>query len=645
MVDPVTEYAAVAVTACALTGLGSAPARLLGDAQQRVPLLRLPLMAIAGWGLAAFASAVGAAAGSGQVWLARTVLVVGLALLIPLGRRRASQFALLGELALVLLLVAPTGILVAGTPAMAYDEFAQWLPNSRFLVEQGRYWGWPEWQGLSSKPGYPNASAVIALLVNQLAGPDVEAPFKTFVVFLLGGFGAALAGLAATRCVPDRESGGRLWRATIALLPIGVLAALVDPFIDPRIAFTAYTDTPSAIVLAIVVLAACYAVDAARRGDHPAAAHWFGWSGLLGLTLVLLRTTNLVLVGAFWVGAGLLLLVQAAASLSRWSRWALLLCTPPALGLGVWQVHLWQAHIGPDITPKTFALWDWSAPATLARAFLFDRLAGNPLVGGGALALAAIAVTAGWLLWRRRGADADDRLPPARIVIILAAIVSVCFVGFLAWAYIAVFSPDEVATAASLWRYLSELGPMLVLAAASIVLSRIRPGLGSRRLCAALFAGVAGLILLPYLGASYERLDCRYPDIAAARAAIAELRPALEPFAAPPPHPARVAVVAPEMGDWLSYALAFDMGWPASNQLVRWRRKAEPLAQSEAWAWDEGLDALLDFTPLDRVALKAKAAIPPVSLLVRPKASGEPWPVSDSTAPRPLPRCRPWGRL
>jgi hypothetical protein len=430
----------------------------------------------------------------------------------------------------------------------------------------------------------------------------------------------------------------------MALLPLGCLIAFLDPFIDPRIAFAAYTDTPSAIVLALAVLAVCYAIGAGLRNDDAATANWLGWAGLLGLTLVLLRATNLILVAALCAGAGLILAVCAARSRRQWLRWGLLLGAPAAVGILVWQVHLWQAHIGPDISPRPLASWDWSAPVTALRAFFLDRLVRNPVIGGGALLLAGAAAVGGLLLWRRLGKGEDEYLPPARIVIALPAIVSACFVAFLAWAYIAVFSAEEVAGAASLWRYLSELGPMLVLAAACVALSLIRPRRGYRRLLVAAIVGAVGLGLLPYLGRGYERLDCRFPDVAAARAAIAELRPALEPFAAPPPQPARVAALNPTMGDWMSYALAFDMRWPASNQLVRSRTKTETLVQSEAWAWDEGLDALLDFTPLDRAALQAQATIPSVALLARPATKGEAWPVLAETKSRPLPPCRAWGR-
>ena len=644
MIHVFAEYAAVAAVFCALTGLGTLPALAIERACHPVPLLRLPLLAISGWGLAAFVSAIAALGDFDQTWLARAFMVFGVMLLVPRAPDRTRQLHLLRDLALLLIFVAPMGLLVAGTPAMAFDEFAQWLPNARYLVEHGHYWSWPDWLGLSSKPGYPNASAVIALLVDRLvAAPDVEAPFKTFVVILLGGFGAALASLFTSRFTadPTRPRAGGLMAAT--LLAGGCLIAFVDPFMDPRIGFTAYTDTPSGIVIALAALAAAHGIGAARRGEHATASGWLAWAGLLSLTLVLLRQTNLVLIAALDGACFLFVLCSRSASPRLWLRWALLLAVPAAIGLLTWRAHLSAARIGPDISPRPLAAWDWSAPLTVARAFIFDRLAGNPLVGGAAAALMLASAVGGVIVWRRLPRDDDGILPAPRVMAMLAAIVSLGFIAFLAWSYIAVFTAKEVAAAASLWRYLSELGPLLVLAGLCVVASLLpkrRPNAGLA--LASTAVGAVALLLLPWAGRAYYRLDCRFPDVAAARAAIAELRPALAPFRASPTTPARVAVVNPTMGDWMAYALAFDMHWPDSGEVVRFRVRDEPLAATEAWAWDQGLDALLDFRPLDRAALRAQSTIPAVSLLGRPAAKGDPWPVLARARARALPVCSAW---
>jgi hypothetical protein len=624
-----------------MTGIGTLPAYFIERAYRLPGLLRLPLLTLSGWGLASLASAVAAAAQLDQTGLARALVALGLVLLLPFGGRtnRGQRLQLLSDLAVLLVLVAPMGVLVAGTPAAAFDEFAQWLPNTRFVVEHAHYWVWPEWVGLSSKPGYPNASVTVALLVSQLLGPEVEASFKTFVVILLGGYGAVLAHLAATRLAEPPRPWLR-WLAIAALLAAGCFISFIDPVVDPRISFTSYTDTPTAITLAIVGLVACYGIAAARRGDNGIATSWFAWTGLLSLTLILLRTTNLVLIAAIVGGCAALLVSLRAGSVRLWIRWAFLLIVPAAVGDLIWMTYLRIAGIGPDISPRPLSLWNWAAPSTVAKAFFFDRLGGNRFVGEAALGLVVLALIIGLLVWRRADKVADGSLPPPRLIVALTAIVGVCFALFLTWVYIAVFSDEEVASAASLWRYLTELGPLVVVAVCCTVLTPVAKRQWNERLIyAAAILGVVSLTLLPLVGRRYYDLDCRFPDIVAARKAITELRLDLEPFAHSATSMARVAVVNPTVGDWMAYALAFDMRWPASDRLVQFRVKNEPLAETENWAWDHGLDALLDFRSLDRTALHAQSTIPAVSLLGRPAAKGGEWKVLATTKPRPRPIC------
>lgn len=646
MLHALGEYAAVAAVLCALGGIGTLPARLLDRAVGPPRLLRAPLLTIAGLGIVALLSAVGALVRADQTWPARTVLAVGWLLLLPIRREtRGAQIGLMGDLLLLVLLAAPMALLVAGTPASAFDEFAQWLPNTRYLVEHAHYWTWPDWVGASSKPGYPNASAVVALLVVQLAGPDVEAPFKVFAAILLAAFGAVLASLFASRWPTDRPPAVKAMLVRIVLVTGGCLVAFLDPFMDPRIGFTAYTDVPSAITIAIAMLAAASGLGAAQRGAERVAGGWFGWAGLLSLTLILLRQTNLILVAAMASGCSLLLLVPPAGTFRLRFRWVLALVAPPAIGGLVWQAHLWAARIRPDISPRPIGAWDWAAPLTVMRAFVLDRLGGNPLLGGGAIVVAGIAIAGGVVAWRRLGASDDPDTPPARLVVTLTAMIGCGFIAFLGWSYIAVFSAIEVATAASLWRYLSELGPLVVVSACCVAAALVAKQHPSRRALVPAAAIAVGLLfLLPYAGRRYYRLDCRFPDVAAARSAIVELGPALLPFASPPPHPARVAVINPTMGDWMAYALAFDMHWPASNEIVRFRTGKEPLAATEAWAWDHGIDALLDLTALDRAKLREQGVVPALSLLGRPAAAGNPWPLLATTKPHALPDCRAWGR-
>jgi hypothetical protein len=638
-------YLAVAAVFAAMAGLGTLPARLIERVQRPNRLLRLPLLAVAGWGLAALVSAAAAVADLDQTWPARALLGLGLVLLVPFrAADRTSRLQLASDLAVLLGLAAPLGLLVAATPATGFDEFAQWLPNTRYLVEHGRYWVWPDWIGASSKPGYPNGSVVVALLVSQWVGPEVEAPFKIFVVLLLGGFGAALASLAVASPTADPARAWKRRVAAVGAMAAGCLVSFLDPFVDPRISLTALADTPTAVILAMGGLVASLGVGAARRGADGGATSWFAWTGLLSLTLVMLRTTNIVLVAAIGLSCGILVLTAKAGGLRLRLRWAAILLGPTAAGEAVWHAYLLTARIGADMTPRPLSDWDWAAPLTVARVFLLDRLSGNLLIAAGALCIVGLALVGGIVVWRRLETEGDDDHPPPRPLLALTGIITLSFLAFLSWTYIAVFSPDEVARAASLWRYLTELGPLIVLAGCSILFSLVPARWWEGRSLRALTLAGGGAcvltLLLPLIARDYYRLDCRYPDVMAARRVADQLRSALRPFGPDAPGTAaRAAVLHPTMGDWMAYALAFDLRWPASDRLVQFRTKDEPLADTEAWAWDRGLDALLDFTPLDRPSLLASRMVPSVSVLGRPAAKGDAWPVLATTTAQALPSC------
>jgi hypothetical protein len=664
-------YGGGAIVFSALTGLGILPTRFLDRLYPLPRLIRPPVLAISGWGLATLVSGIAALCSFDQVWLARALLVLGLVLLVPFRPAvRPQQIALLTDLALLIVLMAPMGLLVAGTPAAGFDEFAHWLPNARYLVERGHYWVQPEWLGVSSAPGYPNASAVIALLVCQLTGPEVEAPFKTFVVILLGAFGAVLAELVSARIALPRGEGRVMRLSSVALLAGGGLVALIAPFVDPRFTFSAYTDTPSGIVAGVAALLACRGVDAARRGASHATDTWFAWAGLLLLTLVLLRTTNLVLAAAIVLACGAIILVLRVGDLRARVRWALLLVVPASIGELVWQAYKYAAGIPAELSPMPLAEWNWSAPVTLARALFLDRLAGNPAAGAAAVGLVALVIAGAIIVWFRpvRGATDDDR-SSARIVAAMTAIICICFTCFILWAYIAVIQRKDTAIAISLWRYMSQLGPLVVLAGFCMAIALVPRGpLGKSVNFTTLIVAVICLVLLPVVGRAYYRLDCRFPDVVAAREAVDQMRPALAALRASAPRPAWVAVVNPAAGDWMAWAAAFDLRW-VMNSGSQWGSKSErgafdlndgpwltpdahmgyrvetePLRDTEDWAWDQRIDGLLDFRALDRFALTRISNIPSVSLLGRPTAKGDAWPVLATTISTASPRCAIWQR-
>lgn len=634
-VHAVASLVASATVFAALTGLGRLPGRFIDRLAGDSGLLRLPVSLAMGWAIAAVVSAAGAPFGADQWLIARAILGLGLASLLPWGARRdglaSEDVRLLRDLAVVLVLAAPLALLASRTPAMMFDEFAHWLLATRYLVEHGTYWLFPDWIGAAGKPGYPNGSTVIGLLASRIDGGSVEAYFKTFLVFAMASFGLVIAFLT--------EVG--LGFELPGLIALGTLIALANPFFDPRIALTSYTDAPTGLLLAVAGITSAAGIGAGRAGSSAEADGWFARGGLCCAALVMLRTTNVVLVGALGLACAALTFTGRWENPRRPCRWAALFALPSLVGLGVWHYYLTVARIGPDLMFRPLASWDWGGPITVARSLFIGRLLDNPWRGGLAALLACVALGV-FVRSRHLVARHGARTIPPGALLGIVAIVSGCFVVFLAVAYMGYFSGAEVAQAASAWRYLTELGPLLLAGLTALAAVLAYAWSVRRAPLTVRVIGVAAVITtlsLPILARRYYALDCRYPDVIAARLATAQLAPQLDKFAPTANSQRRLAVVHPTMGDWMAHAIAYDLRWPVIDRSIEYRTGSGDARSAEQWAWDTGADALLDLTPLDRDALAAGATVPSVTLVARPASHDERWARLAVTAPRSLPPC------
>jgi hypothetical protein len=513
-----------------------------------------------------------------------------------------------GRLALAWLLLLPLLAIASAVPGLMHDEFPYQLPNIRFLVETDGFPDAGHPNPETSKPDYPPAFSLIAYAAARFGGIDVAYPGKVFTVLLAGAFGLALA-----RLLVDRVG----WLAAIA---IGVaLATLLNPFFDPRIALTAYYDTPTGFVLALCV-AACW--RAVGRPFSP----WHVHAAAAAMTLIMLRETNVVYVVALAAGLILCREYRVAAGL-----------LPALATFGLWRLYIITAGFTPSIVPRPFATWDFTAPITMVRVLFIDRLLNNPVLGIAGAGFAALgAVLAVWAV--RRG----DRA--LRILFWLAGCASVTWCAFLAWAYLGVYD-EQAATANSLWRYLTQLGPLMIylVAAALVALlpARLRVGSGGtagvspapcgggtpplqrhvppRAMAAAL--GVA-LCVVPVLGIlatwRHWRIDCRLPSVVAARSIakdLARLQLGQD----------RIAVIHPEFASWFSEALDYDLRRPVRTSLHFPRADlADPLP----WR--------IDLSALDHGPLIATREVPAI---VVERRSGNAWVPALTIPARRLPGC------
>jgi hypothetical protein len=543
-----------------LIGAGFACERLFAP-RIRVDFEAISHPLVTGWAVLGLAGVVCAVGGVSVTGPAIALGVIGAAGLAVAGPAAAG----LWRIALAWVLLLPMLAIASVIPATMPDEFPYLLPNVQSLVEYDVFPDRTRPNVWTSKPEYPPALSLIAYAAARFGGHDIAYPGKIFTVLLAGAFAIVLAAQIA----------GRIGQ--LAAIAIGVmLATVLNPFFDPRIALTAYNDTPTGFVLALCVAASW------RACSEPQAA-WRLHAAAAAIVLVLLRETSLVFVVG--LAAGLLLCRQY-----RLTAWIVL---PALVTFGLWRIYIITAGWTSSMSARPFAAWDWSGPFTMLRVLFSERLANNPVLGlagvGFALLCAALCV---WVV--RSG---DRRI---RTLVVITGAVAILWCAFVAWAYVAVYR-NQVLTANSAWRYLSEIGPLLIFAAVAAVASALPERIAVTRTRAAVAIGVAACFV-PVIATlatwRHWRIDCRYPDVVAVRGmtkALGDLRLGSD----------KIAVIHPSEPDWYAEAIDYELRRPV--------RSSVPLKSID----QATLSYRLDLRPLDRGKLAEDRLVPPIEFARR----------------------------
>lgn len=528
---------------------------------------------VAGWGVATGAATVAATLARAGLPVVMAGLLaaglLGLGLVVRSAVRPGTGAALDGGTALdrmvldggmawrVLVLAAPLLAVLAPMDAAGWDDLSHWLPNLAYLCEYGHAPTLAEPSVWSDHSGYPFASALPGYAVFLVTGRLAEGSgllWNTLMMLaactciarvlrdrLRDGFPGARAGAAAgvaagvaTGARVDAAVGVAVgasldWLAAAA----GLLAGgLLCPSFVAKIAFSSMTDSPTGSVLAVagaLVLEWFSAPDGtardgtardgtARRGAARggAARSGTGWGGAggdrrrvaiclgcCGVALIGLRQSNAALLG-------LMALAVMGVAVARRHRagWPALVLLGGAFAAPLAVRSLWGAYAAQEMPGGAFTLlpfgaWRWAIlPATLRSILVIMRQ--HP----------GLFLLIGWLgvcVARRSGGAGRAA---ALAVAAVAAAVAVGNVAFLAFTYLAAdFSLPEAAAAASFWRYMTQVGPLVVLGLAAYarvgwVVRGWPRALTVRRMG---MAGAAVALAIPVLGFRALRYDLESP--------------------------------------------------------------------------------------------------------------------------------------
>ncbi len=513
------EFLAFLVVAAGLSLIGTAIRRFSGPDDASLPEADL----LVGWGAAVSVFVV---AGS-LTTLPFTVIacaVAGVGLLSAVMLYRDGRSVVSPGALKILALLAPIFVLIMAQTSSENDDFAQWLPNLRYLLIVDHFPGPGMPVSDSIFPSYPYADALIGYLVGKITGTVPETAVDHFNLLMLGMFALTLVRLF----VGDARTGRLDWSA--AGLAVAAATVLCPAFV-PRLVLSNYADCATALSLAYAVILMLRLVETEAPPGRPLLIQT-----IVAVTLlVLIKQANLVLLALALGGIGLAVITRPRA----------LLRLIPVIGCAALFYLAWRHQVGKigggEMPIAAFDQWQWSSlPET------FSHMATVVANKGGYFAL-AFALTVAALI----------KVREQKLALVFTALFW-GFTAFLTWVYLAVYLGYEGRSAASFWRYHTELGLLQMAALASVAghwwhqskrsplqsaLSRIKAG------------GVILVVAGPILALPYLRFD-----INPAKDQVRESVHAMTPLI---PADAKLLVADPRGSGFFTVFVRWNLGFQA----------------------------------------------------------------------------------
>jgi hypothetical protein len=415
-----------------------------------------------GWAIAGtLFTVIGAATALPFTWIALLLVALAAAAALMLLTREQS----LGNpaTARVVLLAAPMLLIAAAMSPSQWDEFTQWLPNARFLFEHDQFPRGTLPASPSVFPAYPHGLTFAIYLASRVTGTLVENAGAIFNLLLLLSVGLLVARLVRNALErPDESVHVRLGLSAPPTGSVGwgycALGALAvtafNPTFVPKVVFTAYADTATAVTLGFAAALGWMMLNAIAD-ENRERARAFAWQmGLAATALLSVKQVNLVLFAITLGALGLVALRDTKIGLRP-----LLPLAPRIVLLPLLVYAAWRLHVGMEIESGEFSL---PPPDQWMLHVLPETLASMAHVAsskGGYFGMMLVALAFGVrALWRVR--SDFDRLA------IIAATLFAAYNAFLLFAYVTSFGEYEARRAASYWRYNMHLGIVGLLFAA-----------------------------------------------------------------------------------------------------------------------------------------------------------------------------------
>ncbi|MDP9127836.1 MAG: hypothetical protein M3N08_06230, partial [Pseudomonadota bacterium] len=430
-----------------------------------------------------------------------------------------------------------TAINIAGVAK--WDDFAEWVPNALYLFQFDSLPGHASPAPASASPGYPYALPFLTYLASWLAGGFLMQGGAMVNFLLLLSFASLLAGLSKSPCRP-------LGTSTIGLAALATLiVTLANPGFNSSFTITNQGDAATMVMTGALGILFWRLTNALREDDQSGCATLFVPLALSSMTLVLIKSTNVVLLVLLALGTLL------NATKDKKLRPALLsvvaIILPAIIMHVVWTKYALTEIKGNGLAVLPFGLWRFDLARPLVQSILEEMVKKN------GLSLLMLATSLYGLIGFLRPST------PLRGFALIAGVTYGGYLLFLTWAYIGIsFTEAEIRRAASFYRYSSHIALLGItfvwLGAAEawpVLRAKTPPGL-----LAFLTApiGVAVLVLfLPVAFVLHHEWLVPQPG-----AEICRMRGFGHSLAAALPNNANVVVLEPETAGLFSYVLSLE---------------------------------------------------------------------------------------
>src|SRR5260221_4858017 len=191
----------------------------------------------------------------------------------------------------IVVLSVPLILVVVGMRVSQWDELAQWLPNTQFLIAQHRFPSAALPNPGSTLPGYPYALPLVGYVTSLLPGGSSDRAGLLFNLLLLLAAAWTIADIIAERRDAALHSPSAILSSTLAEwgMAAGALIAAIplNPSFVPKLVFSNYSDSATACMLAMTAVIGTRWLPAAlmqRPERHGlAVARACGATALIGL--------------------------------------------------------------------------------------------------------------------------------------------------------------------------------------------------------------------------------------------------------------------------------------------------------------------------------------------------------------------------